>query len=57
MNNKVTYINLILKPEEKDLIIKASKKLSLAFSSYSRMVVLDHAKNLLKNEGENGATG
>lgn len=47
---KQTYINMILTPSEKDRIKKASKKISLSFSSFSRMVVLRESDKILEDQ-------
>lgn len=52
MNQKIA---LYLEEGEGEIIKKASKKLSLAMSSFCRMIVLEKAKQIL-NEADKNAT-
>jgi hypothetical protein len=47
-------ISVKIKKEDRDLVIKASKKLGVGFSTYTRMVVIKKAREDLEEEKRRG---
>jgi hypothetical protein len=51
---KVTYLNIILSPKEKEIIAQASAQLSLKMGSFARMVLLQQIKTMNLDEEKEG---
>lgn len=47
---KVEKIAIYLEPEEKEMILRASKLVSLKPSAYTRYVILDKVREILNKE-------